>query len=126
MPANLFRVVLPVPDVADAVAFYAALLEDEGEPIGDGSRHYFHCGSAILALANPAAHGNEVRPNADHVYLAVDDLDATYTRARLLSAPELGEIAVMPWGERTFYCKDPFGNPLCFVDEATMFTGERG
>ena len=24
-----------------------------------------------------------------------------------------------------FYCADPFGNPLCFVDAATLFTGSR-
>ena len=30
-----------------------------------------------------------------------------------------------PWGERSFYLRDPFGNPLCFVDAATLFTGPR-
>lgn len=30
---------------------------------------------------------------------------------------------VRPWGERSFYCRDPFGNGLCFVDEKTLFTG---
>jgi hypothetical protein len=29
----------------------------------------------------------------------------------------------MPWGERLFYAKDPSGNPICFVDEGTLFTG---
>jgi len=28
-----------------------------------------------------------------------------------------------PWGERSFYAVDPFGNPLCFVDQKTLFTG---
>ena len=35
----------------------------------------------------------------------------------------MGEIAVRPWRERSFYMHDPFGNPLCFVDEKTLFTG---
>jgi hypothetical protein len=34
----------------------------------------------------------------------------------------MGEIARRPWGERSFYMRDPFGNPLCFVDEGTLFT----
>ena len=34
-----------------------------------------------------------------------------------------GKIAERPWGERSFYVEDPFGNKLCFVDRATMFTG---
>jgi uncharacterized glyoxalase superfamily protein PhnB len=32
-------------------------------------------------------------------------------------------IDSMPWGERLFYARDPFGNPICFVDEETLFLG---
>ena len=32
-------------------------------------------------------------------------------------------MIVRPWGERSFYAFDPFGNGLCFVDETTVFTG---
>jgi len=35
----------------------------------------------------------------------------------------MGRIETRPWGERSFYMKDLFGNPLCFVDEQTVFTG---
>jgi hypothetical protein len=35
----------------------------------------------------------------------------------------LGEIAERPWGERSFYASDPFGNPLCFVSRESVFTG---
>ena len=35
----------------------------------------------------------------------------------------LGEIARRPWGEESFYVTDPFGNPLCFVSRASVFTG---
>jgi len=38
----------------------------------------------------------------------------------------MGQIAVRPWGEWSFYLSDPFGNPLCFVDAATLFTGRPG
>ena len=38
----------------------------------------------------------------------------------------MGQIAVRPWGERSFYLSDPFGNPLRFVDAATLFTGRPG
>jgi hypothetical protein len=37
----------------------------------------------------------------------------------------MGQIATRPWGERSFYLHDPFGNPLCFVDSRTLFTGRR-
>jgi len=35
----------------------------------------------------------------------------------------LRPIETQPWGERSFYCTDPFGNKLCFVEEGTTFTG---
>ncbi len=34
-----------------------------------------------------------------------------------------GGIVVRPWGERSFYAEDPWGNPLCFVEEGTVYTG---
>jgi hypothetical protein len=36
---------------------------------------------------------------------------------------DLGEIALRPWGELSFYVWDPFGNPLCFVSRDSAFTG---
>jgi len=36
-----------------------------------------------------------------------------------------GGIVVRPWGERSFYVLDPYGNGLCFVDASTVFTGAR-
>lgn len=31
------------------------------------------------------------------------------------------QIETQPWAERSFYCSDPFGNKLCFVDDRTLF-----
>ena len=36
-----------------------------------------------------------------------------------------GDSEIMPWGERLFYARDPFGNPIAFVDEHRTFTGTR-
>jgi uncharacterized glyoxalase superfamily protein PhnB len=33
------------------------------------------------------------------------------------------DIETMPWGERLFYARDPFGSRLSFVDESTLFMG---
>jgi hypothetical protein len=61
----------------------------------------------------------------------VSNLDEVYGRAQLLGglstrtgdwAMPMGAIAKRPWGERSFYMHDPFGNPLCFVDQQTLFT----
>ena len=133
--ARLFRVILPVDDIAAVAPFYAALLDDAGMRVSPG-RHYFSCGDVMLAVYDPGADGDArvPRPNFDQLYFAVDDLPGVFQRAQRaggLSAEigdgglPMGQIAVRPWGERSFYLRDPFGNPLCFVDAATLFTGPR-
>jgi predicted enzyme related to lactoylglutathione lyase len=131
--ARLYRVILPVDSIEAAARFYAALLDDAGMRISPG-RHYFRCGEVTLAVYDPAADGDvrTPRPNFDHVYFAVDDLEAVFARAQRLGTLSraigdgglpMGEIARRPWGERSFYLTDPFGNPLCVVDAASIFTG---
>jgi catechol 2,3-dioxygenase-like lactoylglutathione lyase family enzyme len=128
MPPTLFRVILPVDDLARAVAFYSAALGIRGHQVAP-NRHYFPCGSTILACVDPAGHGGKLRPNPDYVYIAVDDLEATLVAARAAGATDFDArdqepgIALRPWGERSFYVRDPFGNPLCFVQAGTEFTG---
>jgi len=92
-------------------------------------RHYFDCGGTILACFDPRADGDDwdAKPNTDHVYFAVDDLESCHGRVtRQPNGSILRPIATQPWGERSFYCADPFGNKLCFVDERTLFTGHLG
>jgi predicted enzyme related to lactoylglutathione lyase len=122
---RIFRIFVPVSDLALAADFYAQLLGIEGRDIR-GSRRYFDCGPVILATVE-----NSGAPVADHIYFSVSDLEAVYERAVELSCLETGavhdakagEIVTRPWGERSFYARDPFGNGLCFVDETTLFTG---
>lgn len=131
---RLYRVILPVGNVDAAARFYASLLGLPGQRISPG-RHYFDCEGTILACYDPRADGDDTSatPLTEPLYFAVDDLEATYARAKELGAafspavvPDvgpLGAIAARPWGERSFYAGDPFGNPLCFVDRSTVFTG---
>jgi catechol 2,3-dioxygenase-like lactoylglutathione lyase family enzyme len=134
MPSpRLYRVITPVDDIESATRFYSTLFGPPGVRVSPG-RHYFACGAVTLALYSPKADGDArtARPNFDHVYFAVDDLDDVYERAKRLGGLSveigdgqlpMGQIAVRPWGERSFYMSDPFGNPLCFVDARTVFSG---
>lgn len=135
MVARLFRVIVPVNDLQAAVPFYEALLQQPGFKVS-GGRHYFPCDGVILAIYDPKADGDDdvPRPNFEHLYFAVDDLEATYARATNTGGLStevgdgglpMGEIARRPWGERSFYMHDPFGNPICFVDSASLYKGNR-
>lgn len=133
MSARLFRVIQPVSDMERAAAFYEAVLGSKGFRVSSG-RHYFECGGVILACFDPRADGDDYDApvNPEWLYFAVDDLEATYAacqRAGARFAPgdvhgdPAGKIARRPWGERSFYVHDPFGNRLCFVDATTTYTG---
>ncbi len=131
---RIFRVLLHARDLQRSRRFYESLLATRGRPVG-GGRVYFDCGPVILGLLDYSAEraGDRWTPT-EAVYLATDDLEGVYRRARRLGclstgrvhgdrSQPLGAIVVRPWGERSFYAKDPSGNPLCFVDRRTRFTG---
>lgn len=131
MADPLFRVILQVSELDQAAEFYSKLLNDPGRRIPRASRHYIDCGPVILALVDVTAGGEQAKPLPDYVYFAVKDLEQVYERARELDClstedvhgASAGEIVVRPWGERSFYVADPWGNGLCFVDDKTLFTG---
>ncbi|MCI4335754.1 MAG: VOC family protein [Thermoplasmata archaeon] len=132
--ARIFRLLIPAKDLAQSQRFYESLLGTPGRIVAPG-RIYFDCGGVILGVLDFSAVPEADRaPSTEAVYFATDDLAGVYDRARQLGglspgllhndpANPAGEIVVRPWGERSFYATDPSGNPLCFVDADTMFTG---
>lgn len=135
MTPRLFRVILPVSDIERAAKFYETILGMKGMRVSPG-RHYFDCGGTILACFDPNADGDgyEPKPLPEWLYFAVDDIEGTLEACRRAGAAfcegdvhgdPAGKIATRPWGERSFYVEDPFGNKLCFVDAKSVFTGPR-
>ena len=124
-----FRLNIEVGNLKSAVSFYTRLLGVEGRQQA-GSRCYFNCGPVILQVLDVAS-SRQPHPLPKALYFTVRDLEAVYDRAkglRCLSPEEVhdaprGGIVVRPWGERSFYVDDPWKNPLCFVEEGTVYTG---
>ena len=127
---RLFRVILQVGDLDRAARFYRELFGVDGRMVG-GGRCYFECGEVIVVLLDTTLGGAAPTPSPDHIYLAVDDVDAAHERAARLDGlsagavhgESAGDVVTRPWGERSFYVRDPWGNRLCFVDAKTVFTG---
>ncbi|MFI5310773.1 MAG: VOC family protein [Gemmatimonadales bacterium] len=126
---KLFRVTLEVANIEEGAAFYAKLLGTAGTR-HPGARHYFDCGGVILAVLDPTAGGLTPVPGPKALSFAVKDVDAVRARARGLKAlapykvhgQAAGTVTKRPWGERSFYVVDPWGNDLCFVEEGTLYT----
>jgi catechol 2,3-dioxygenase-like lactoylglutathione lyase family enzyme len=126
---RIFRITLEVSNIEEAAAFYAELLGTKGER-HPGSRHYFDCGGVILAVLDPTAGGLPPTPGPKSLYFAVSDIEAVHGRAAGLKAlapykvhgQSAEAVTKRPWGERSFYVTDPWGNDLCFVEEGTLYT----
>jgi catechol 2,3-dioxygenase-like lactoylglutathione lyase family enzyme len=130
----VFRILLPATDLSRSCRFYEAVLASRGRKVAEG-RVYFDCGPVILGILDYSGARPEDRSApAEAIYLATDDLEGVHRRAAKLGslstelihndpANPAGEIVVRPWGERSFYAFDPAGNPICFVDRRTLFTG---
>jgi catechol 2,3-dioxygenase-like lactoylglutathione lyase family enzyme len=126
---KIFRVTLEVANLDQAAAFYAKLLAQDGKR-HPGARHYFDCGGVILAVIDPTQGGLTPTPGPKSLYFAVADLDTVHARAKALDAlapykvhgQPAGEPIQRPWGERSFYVTDPWGNDLCFVEDGTLYT----
>ena len=122
---KVFRVVIPVSDLSLGIKFYTAVLGLDGKQVSSG-RYYFDCGGVILCIYDPKLDGDQFDevPMPTPIYISVSGLSAFYARALSAHAVDVSSIQTRPWGERSFYAKDPFGNPLCFVDERTVFQGQ--
>jgi len=123
---RLFRLNIEVGSLERAADFYGALLGQEGRP-QMGRRVYFDAGGVTLQVVQADA----PQLAAKALYFAVADVDAVHARAaelgclsgELVHGVPAGEAMVRPWGEKSFYCDDPWGNPLCFVEEGTIYAG---
>ena len=126
---QFFRLNVEVGDLSAAISFYYELLGIEGRKQA-GSRCYFACGPVTLQVVDVTA-SHSPHPAAKALYFTVRDLDAFFVRAerlRCLAQENVhdalaGGIVVRPWGERSFYVEDPWKNPLCFVEEGTVYKG---
>ncbi len=125
---KLFRIILPVNDLEKAANFYSEILEMKGTRVSTG-RHYFDLGGTILACYDPILDGDMIETQwsfheNQYIYISVAELNKIHERIKKSDCIHVDkEISMMPWGERLFYANDPFGTPICFVDEKTVFTG---
>ncbi|TMF01843.1 MAG: VOC family protein [Chloroflexi bacterium] len=126
---KLFRVTLEVADLERATQLYAALFGLDGQRY-PGARHYFDCGGVIVAVLDVSRGGMPPTPGPKSLYFAVDDVDIVHARAEQLGvlAPyqvhgePASAVITRPWGERSFYVVDPWGNDLCFCENGTLYT----
>ena len=120
---RVFRIAIPASQIGRSRQFYETVFGIDADATVP-SRLYFHCGDVIVAVIDWAVEPlGPFHSTPENLYVATDELDAVRERASRAGAGQLSTIEVRPWGERSFYCFDPDGNRLCFVDATTLFVG---
>jgi predicted enzyme related to lactoylglutathione lyase len=123
--ARLGLIILAVPDLAAAVAFYRrafdwpALVEapvyvEFGVPGGMRLGLYERSGFGRNTGQEPA----QIPPGAlasTELYLYPDDLDSTLAALEAAGARRLSALAARDWGEEVAYYADPVGNVLALA-----------
>jgi hypothetical protein len=126
---KIYRVTMEVSNLDEASKLYAELLGIPGQR-HPGARHYFDVGGVIIQMLDPTQGGMKPSPLPRSLDIAVDDIDAVHARAKKLGilAPFMvhgepgGEVITRPWGERSFFVTDKWGNEVSFVKEGTLYT----
>jgi hypothetical protein len=126
---RLFRINVEVGNLDEAAEFYGKLFGLTGR-LQAGSRCYFTSGGVTLQVVDVSS-VRAPHPAAKALYFVVGDLDAIFERAKALHClsqedvhgEPAGQISVRPWGERSFYAEDQWHNPMCFVEEGTIYPG---
>jgi catechol 2,3-dioxygenase-like lactoylglutathione lyase family enzyme len=129
MTVRIFRVTVEVADLEAATKFYGKLLGVKGKR-HPGARHYFDCDGVILAVLDVSRGGMKPTVGPKSLYFAVKNVEPVHARATRLKAladyevhgAPAGRLLVRPWGEKSFYAVDPWGNDLCFCEEGTLYT----
>jgi len=120
---HLFRIAIPASQIDRSRRFYETVLGLEADDTVP-SRLYFHCGGVIVAVIDWRSEPlGPFQATPENLYFATDELDVVHDRAVSAGAGQLSSVETRPWGERSFYCVDPDGNRLCFVDHDTLFLG---
>jgi len=114
---RLFRVVLPVGDLAKARHFYSTLLGEDGQGIAPGW-HSFTYGGAMLACRETGVPVAQLEP----VCIAVEEsIVQMHYRAQSLRVTQIDpEPHTLPTGEHGFRMVDPWGNALYIIDERSV------
>lgn len=126
---QFFRVNVEVGNLDAATSFYTKLLGVQGRKQA-GARCYFDCGPVTVCVLDVSSN-RQPHPAAKALYFTVKNLEAAFHRANALGCLSREEvhdvpgsgIVVRPWGERSFYIEDPWKNPVCFVEDGTVYTG---
>lgn len=110
---SISAVTLLTTDMARSTAFYEALGFSRLYGGPDAAFTSYGVGGGYLNLE--ATQGTAPSTIWGRAIFWVDDVDATYERARAAGLPPETEPADASWGERYFHIRDPDGHELSFA-----------
>jgi catechol 2,3-dioxygenase-like lactoylglutathione lyase family enzyme len=122
---TLINTCLITPDVNQLVAFYEAVLKLKAARSGEDYAE-FHTGAGVLAIFSAASQQRYIPGSAlgasnksAVLEFRVADVDQEYSRLQSVVKIWVKPPTTQPWGDRSFYFRDPDGNLVDFFAPAT-------
>ncbi|HED11211.1 MAG TPA: hypothetical protein ENJ10_11030 [Caldithrix abyssi] len=122
---RLVKVTIVVSDLEEAMDFYSKALQTKAQMLSKG-RCAFECGASEIICYDPLLEGDDLGQGwlmhpRQYIYLSVTNLDTAYIRYRNIGCNTIdASISTAENGSRFFCASDPFGTPLCIVEEENI------
>ncbi len=119
---RLIKITIVVSDLEQAMRFYGNVLQTEGTPLSRG-RYVFTNGAVQIICYDPLLEGDAIGHGwmmhpGQYLYFGVANIDTAYIRFKNIGCNTIdAKISEDETGRRFFYASDPFGNPLCIMEE---------
>ncbi|RMH60888.1 MAG: VOC family protein [Calditrichaeota bacterium] len=119
---RLIKITIVVSDLEEAIRFYGNALQTEGVPMSRG-RYLFENGNVDIICYDPLLAGDEIGHGwmmhpGQYIYFSVANIDTAYIRFKNIGCATIdAQISLNENGQRFFYAGDPFGTPLCIIEE---------
>lgn len=115
---KLTHICIMTNDVVSLTEFYLSILPDAKQE-GEGDMYVqFRTECGIIGITSMKLDNrNLFEPNANKSIMLefeVDDVDAEHDRIKNLGIEIVKPLETQPWGNRSFYFKDPDGNLIDF------------
>ncbi|MFA0962721.1 VOC family protein [Roseivirga sp. BDSF3-8] len=111
------KILLTVPQLRSAVAFYTELFNTQGQSLSENSHVFDYGNTQLVCTTDSRETDNDNNAFRQKVYLiTTDHLESFHQTATELLCQEVDEsLTTGPEGNLSFSLTDPYGNKLRFV-----------
>ena len=87
----------------------------------DGWRQHLPADTRVHGIITKGGAASNIIPDLAECDFGLRAADLGVLAPYQVHGEPAGEVSQRPWGERSFYVVDPWGNDLCFCQDGTLY-----